>query len=41
VVVTLENTIMTTQTTLWNSKVMPYFMETSISSFFEVVGAIH
>jgi len=34
---TLENSIATTQRTLWNSKAMPYFRETSIS-FFSVCG---
>jgi hypothetical protein len=32
-VVTLENSIATTQRTLWNRKAMPYFKETSISFF--------
>ena len=36
-VVTLENSIATTQRTLWNIKAMPYFRETSIS-FFQVCG---
>jgi hypothetical protein len=31
VVMTLENSITMTQSTLWNSKAMPYFRETSIS----------
>jgi hypothetical protein len=32
-VMTLENNIATTQRTLWNSKAMTYFRETSISFF--------
>ena len=36
-VLTLENSIATTQGTLWNSQAMPYFRETSIS-FFWVCG---
>jgi len=39
-VVTLGNSIVITQRTLWNIKAMPYFRETSISVF-EFVGTIN